>query len=102
MLKKFGPMRMFLVAVASVLIVVSFYTDTMVNSNNKMMLYVCASLVPIMMFVILFDVMMNRIQIADKKDQPELQRQYRINGHVELAFTIVMVLVWLPFFNSLI
>lgn len=102
MLRNLGPMRLFLIGVALILTVAAFFTELMLGSGHKALLYVLASLVPIMIFVILFDVMMNRIQIADKKEQPELQGKYRSNARVEIVTIFIMTLAWLPFFNSLL
>lgn len=102
MLSNLGPMRLFLLGVALVLTIAAFFANSWYESGAKAELYVTASMVPILLFVILFDVMMNRIQIADKKDQPELQQQYRVNARIEIVVTLVMVLAWWPFFNMLL
>lgn len=101
MLAKLGPMRLFLLISTVLLVVMSFFAISILHSSNPVPIYVIASLVPIYFFVLLLDMMMNLIHMADKKGQMELVAQYRINIMIELIAVIVLTLAWLPSFKQL-
>lgn len=99
-IKSLGPFRGFLVGCSAILIVFSFlamqWRDSIITAQ-KVSIYVSGSLVPIFFFLILFDVMMNSIQIADKP--PELKPQYRRHVWVELIVLLLLVASWFPYFH---
>lgn len=99
-IKSLGPFRWFLIGCAAVLMAISFFAmqwrDTIITTQ-KVIIYVAGSLVPIFFFLILFDVMMNRIQMADKT--PEQKQRFRQFARVELLVLLMLVLSWYPYFS---
>jgi hypothetical protein len=103
LLKSLGPFRWFLVICTAVLVGFSFvaiqWYDT-IDTLQKTIIYVTGSLVPIFFFLILFDIMMNRIQMAEKT--PEEKRRFKQYTWFELAVLLILALSWYPFFNSVL
>ncbi len=56
-------------------------------------------LTPLIMMVLLLDALMARVWLADAEG--EVRRRYRTIVRLDLAFTALVFLVWLPFFMSL-
>lgn len=103
LLKSLGPFRWFLTICSAVLVGFSFvaiaWYDT-IETLQKTVIYVTGSLVPIFFFLILFDIMMNRIQMADKT--PEQKRRFKQYAWFELAVLLILSLSWYPFYNSVL
>jgi len=99
-IKTLGPFRWFLIGCSAVLIFCSFlamqWRDSIITAQ-KVTIYVAGSLVPIFFFLILFDIMMNRIQMADKT--AEQKQRFRQFARVELITLLLMSLSWYPYFN---
>jgi len=99
-IKSLGPFRWFLIGCAVVLIAFSFlamqWRDTLITAQ-KVSIYVAGSLVPIFFFLILFDMMMNRIQMAGKSAEQKLR--FRQFTRVELIVLLILIFSWYPYFN---
>ena len=53
-------------------------------------------LAPILMVVLLFDIIMSRVQAAD--DPANKASRYRLIGRIDLVFIALLLLYWVPFF----
>jgi hypothetical protein len=102
-IKTLGPFRWFLIICSLVLMSFAYlamqWSDT-IERSEKVTIYVAGSLVPIFFFLILFDMMMNRIQMAEKT--PEQQKRFRQFTWVELIVLLLLTFSWLPFFNTVL
>lgn len=103
LLKSLGPFRWFLILCSAILVGISFFAIKWYDSIDtlqKTIVYVAGALVPIFFFLILFDIMMNRIQMAEKT--PEQQRRFKQYAWAELVVLLVLALSWMPFFSSVL
>lgn len=98
--KEMGPFRWFLVGCSIILMGFAFlameWYDT-INTSQKITIYVAGSMVPIFFFLLLFDMMMNRIQMAEKT--PEQKQRFRKFTWIELAVLVLLILSWYPFYD---
>ena len=67
---------------------------------DKLILYVSSAMAPIIFFLLLFDILMNRIQIADKVDDEK--NIYRCFIRLEGIVVLLLVASWTPFFMFLL
>jgi len=102
-IKSLGPFRLFLILSSIGLMVCSFFAIGWLESeldDRKLILYVSSALMPIFFFLLLFDMLMNRIQISDKG--VEEQNNYRCFIRLEAIIVVLLVASWVPFFISIL
>lgn len=102
-IKSLGPFRLFLIISAIVLMLCAIFATTWLESElaaDKLKLYVASAMVPIIFFLLLFDMLMNRVQIADK-DEAE-KGNYRCFIRLEAFVVLLLVSSWTPFFMALL
>lgn len=102
-IKSLGPFRLFLIISAFVLMICAFFAIGWLESEideYKLALYVSSALAPIIFFLLLFDMLMNRIQISDKEGAE--QNNYRCFIRLEAITVFLLVVSWTPFFMFLL
>lgn len=102
-IKALGPFRLFLIISAIALMLCAISATIWLESEleaDKLTLYVASAMVPIIFFLLLFDMLMNRVQIADK-DEAE-KNNYRCFIRLEAFVVLLLVASWTPFFMALL
>lgn len=97
-IKALGPFRLFLIIGALLLMLCAIFAKGWLESSldgDRLMLYVSSALAPIFFFLILFDMLMNRVQIADKEKAS--QEDYRCFIRLEAFIVLLLVASWTPF-----
>lgn len=99
--KTLGVQRSALVLIAVSLIVISFFNGYAYTDHGWLVIptIVAPTCVPIMFFVLCLDIMMSLIYSSDADDQGKLR--YKNIIRIELVSVIVMVWLWIPFFEKL-
>lgn len=102
-IQSLGPFRLFLIISALVLMVFAMFAIDWLESeldSDKLSLYVSSAMTPIIFFLLLFDMLMNRIQIADKEETEK--NNYRCFIRLEAFVVFLLVASWTPFFMTLL
>jgi len=97
-IKALGPFRLFLIIGALLLMICAIFAKGWFESDldrDQLILYVASALAPIFFFLILFDMLMNRVQIADKEETE--QNNYRCFIRLEAFVVLLLVVSWTPF-----
>lgn len=96
-----GPMRvaLFLSAVAVILLVPDPEVPVSYHGSELFFTVLVPVLTPLVVMVLWLDALMGRVWLADAEG--EMRRRYRTIVRLDLAFSALVFLVWLPFFMSL-
>jgi len=96
-----GPMRvaLFLAALLAVVLVPDPQIPASYQGSALFYTVLVPVLTPLIMMVLLLDALMSRVWLADAEG--EAVRRYRTIVGLDLAFTLLVFLAWLPFFMSL-
>jgi hypothetical protein len=95
-----GPVRILLLAVVALCIVLVPFSDARPQGWGIVPAYLAPVAVMLSFFILLLDMMMNRIFMSDKPEEQKAVHRHIIR--IELVALVVMMLAWSPFFYGLL
>lgn len=98
---RLGPMRigLFVLAVVLVLLVPEPGTPAEYYGSGLFFSVLVPVLAPLLLAVLLLDALMSRVWLGDA--QGDEARRYRTLLRLDLGFSLLLVLFWLPYFLAL-
>jgi hypothetical protein len=96
-----GAMRLLLLAFTLALLPFTFFSDAdPMTGLGVVLAYVAPALVVILFFVLMLDVLMNRVFMAERSG--EEFRRFRLRMRLGLAAVALLLAFWGPFFYRLV
>ena len=99
LIKNLGALRLLLIAAALLIAFLSPEPGTAVDLNGWKIVptAVIPATTPLIFMVLMFDFMMCRIRMSDEA----VRSKFSTIGYIELAATLFLLLMWLPFFLAI-